>query len=160
MKGHEGISEITLKYASHKAFHRTHVSAEDEAQGVTRFYRWHMDAALYDHPPPKVTALYGLRVPISPKQTCRYDDGSGDELLASLGATAFVSGKLMFDLLPPDLKSLAVRTRIRYAPHPFVWMSRARAKPTGLGLETEGLEVPYDELPPWDESKVQTLPMV
>ena len=119
-----------------------------------------MDAALYGLPPPKVTALYGLRVPTGPKQICRYDDGSGDELQLSLCATAFVSGKVMFDLLPPDLKSLAVRTRVRYAPHPFVWMARAGARPTGLGLETEGKEVPYEELPEWEEAKVQTLPMV
>jgi hypothetical protein len=31
------------------------VSSADEAAGITRFYRWHMDAALYDLSPPKVT---------------------------------------------------------------------------------------------------------
>ncbi|TCD67895.1 hypothetical protein EIP91_011829 [Steccherinum ochraceum] len=157
---HEGIAEITLKHPSHKTFHKTHLTADDEEKGITRFYRWHMDAALYGLAPPKVTLLYGRKAPAAPHQTCRYDDGTGDELKIPLGATAFVSGKVMFDILPPELKSLAVRTRIRYAPHPFIWMSRAHAMPTGLGIETEGLEVPYSDLPEWEESKVQVLPMV
>jgi len=39
-------------------------------------------------------------------------------------------------------------------------MATARSLSTGLGLETEGKEVPFSELPEWDESKVKTLPMV
>lgn len=119
-----------------------------------------MDAALYDLAPPKVTALYGISVPEGDKQICRYDDGTGDELQVPLGTTAFVSGKTMFDILPPELKSLAVRTRVKYAPHPFIWMASAHAKSTGLGIETEGLETPLDKLPPWDESKIQIYPLV
>ncbi|KAI6133682.1 Clavaminate synthase-like protein [Pisolithus croceorrhizus] len=86
--------------------------------------------------------------------------GTGDELPVPLGTTAFVSGKTMFDMLPREYKSLAVRTKVRYAPHPYVWMAPARAMPTGLGIETEGLELPLNELPPWEESKVKTFPMV
>ena len=157
---HEGFAEAKLKHPSHTTFHKTHVSEEDETNGATRFYRWHMDAALYDLSPPKVTTLYGISVPQGPKQVCRYDDGTGDELEVPLGTTAFVSGKTMFEILPPELKSLAVRSRAKYAPHPFVWMAPARAKSTGLGIETEGLEMSLDELPPWDESKIQVLPLV
>ena len=119
-----------------------------------------MDAALYDLQPPRVTALYGRIVPQGPKQIVRYDDGTGDELEVPLAATAFASGRVMFDLLPRELKSVAVRGRVRYAPHPYVWVSTAKAKSTALGMETEGLEVPLDQLPPWDESKVQITPMV
>ncbi|KAJ7571991.1 taurine catabolism dioxygenase TauD, TfdA family-domain-containing protein [Mycena floridula] len=108
---HEGIPEATLKHAHHTSFHKTRVSLEDEEQGVTRFFRWHMDAALYDLAPPKVTTLYGIRVPQGPRQVVRYDDGSGDELSVSLGTTAFVSGRNMFEILPAELKSLAVRAR-------------------------------------------------
>jgi xanthine dioxygenase len=157
---HEGIAEAKLQHASHKTFHKTHLSPEDEEQGATRFYRWHMDAALYDLEPPKVTTLYGLAVPTGPKQVCRYDDGTGDELEVPLGTTAFVSGKTMFEILPPELKSLAVRSKVKYAPHPFVWMAPARAKSTGLGIETEGLEMPLNELPPWEESKIKISPLV
>lgn len=157
---HEGLATAALKHPSHKTFHKTVVSEEDEAKGYTRFYRWHIDAALYDYNPPRVTTLYGITVPEGDSQTVRYDDGTGDELRVPLGTTAFVSGKTIFEILPPELKSLAVRTSVRYAPHPYVWMSRARAMPTGLGIENEGLELPVEELPAWEQSKVETLPMV
>jgi len=156
---HEGIPEVTLKHPSHTAWHKTQISPEDQEKGATRFVRWHMDAALYDLLPPKVTTLYAVNVPEGPKQTVRYDDGSGDELEVPLAATAFVSGKNTFDILPPELKSLAVRTKVKNAPHPYSWVSTAKAKSTGMGIETEGLEMPYDQLPPWEESKIQVLPM-
>ncbi|KAF9478062.1 Clavaminate synthase-like protein [Pholiota conissans] len=159
VRDHEGIEEITLKHGRHPEFHKTRVSEEDEAKGFTRFFRWHMDAALYDLAPPKVTALYGLKVPKGPLQTIRYDDGTGDELKVTLGTTAFVSGKTMFDILPKELKSLVVRARARYAPRPFQWMRKAKAKPTGLGLVTEGAEIPLDELQ-WEESKVKIYPFL
>lgn len=119
-----------------------------------------MDAALYDLSPPRVTTLYGISVPKGDKQVCRYDDGTGDEVEVPLGTTAFVSGRTMFEILPPELKSLAVRSSVTYAPHPFVWMAPARAKSTGLGIETEGLEMPLAQLPPWEESKVKIYPVV
>jgi xanthine dioxygenase len=157
---HEGQAEVVLKHPSHTTFHRTRVPAEDEAAGATRFFRWHMDAALYDLCPPKVTTLYAINVPAGPRQTVRYDDGTGDELQVPLGTTAFASGRTMFDILPRKLKSLAVRTKVKYAPHPYIWMASAHAVPTGLGLETEGLELPLDQLPAWKESKVKVYPVV
>lgn len=157
---HEGLAEAMLKHPSHTTFHKTRVSEEDEAKGYTRFYRWHIDAALYDLSPPKVTTLYGIEVPSGKPQVVRYDDGTGDELPVPLGTTAFVSGRTMFDILPKELKSVAVRTKVKYAPHPYVWMAPARALPTGLGIENEGHELPYDELPAWEESKIKILPMV
>ncbi|TFK56915.1 Clavaminate synthase-like protein [Heliocybe sulcata] len=156
---HEGLAEAMLKHPNHTTFHKTRVSEIDEAKGITRFYRWHIDAALYDLSPPKVTTLYGIHVPHGPRQTVRYDDGAGDELDVPLGTTAFVSGRTMFDILPDELKSVAVRTKVKYAPHPYVWMAPARAMSTGLGIETEGHELPWDELPPWEESKIKILPM-
>ncbi|KAJ7052296.1 hypothetical protein C8F01DRAFT_1221996 [Mycena amicta] len=157
---HEGLAEAKLKHPHHRTFHKTTVSDQDEAGGATRFYRWHIDAALYNLSPPKVTTLYALRVPRGEPQVCRYDDGTGDELPVPLGTTAFVSGKTMFKRLPKALKSLAVRTRVRYAPHPYVWMAPAQAKSTGLGIESDGLEMPLDELPSWEEEKVKVLPML
>lgn len=157
---HEGLPTVSLKHPSHTTFHKTRVSEEDEAKGYTRFYRWHFDAALYEYNSPRVTTLYGIQVPKGDYQTVRYDDGTGDELQVPLGTTAFISGKTMFDLLPPELKSLVVRASVRYAPHPFTWMAPARALSTGLGIENEGLEVPTAQLPDWEESKIETSPMV
>jgi xanthine dioxygenase len=127
-----------------------------------------------------VTTLYALKVPKGGRQICRYDDGTGDEIDVPLGTTAcmftpsislanaqylnircpVVSGKTMFDLLPAELKSVAVRTKVRYAPHPYVWMAPAHAMPTGLGIESEGLELPPSEIPAWEESKIKVFPMV
>ncbi|PCH34415.1 Clavaminate synthase-like protein [Wolfiporia cocos MD-104 SS10] len=157
---HEGIDAATLAHPSHTAWHKTHVPPDAHAAGATRFVRWHMDAALYEFFPSRVTTLYAVRVPEGPPQVVRYDDGTGDELTVPLAATAYVSGRVMFEILPPELKSVAVRGRVKYAPHPYVWISTAKAKSTGLGIETEGLEVPYDQLSPWEESKVQVLPML
>nr|GAT57043.1 dioxygenase [Mycena chlorophos] len=164
---HEGLAEARLKHPHHKTFHKTVISPEDEfpapesgRPGATRFYRWHIDAALYELNPPRVTTLYALKVPKGPAQVCRYDDGTGDELLVPLGTTAFVSGRKMFELLPRELKSVAVRTRVRYAPHPYVWMAPSRSRSTGLGIESEGLEMRMEELPPWEEGKVKVLPML
>ncbi|KAH8992907.1 Clavaminate synthase-like protein [Lactarius akahatsu] len=156
---HEGLEVAPLKHPSHRTFHKTTVSLEDEAHGATRFYRWHIDAALYELSPPKVTTLYAVRVPQGPQQICRYDDGTGDELPVPLGTTAFVSGKTMFDILPRELQSVAVRARVRYAPHPYVWMGPAAAHSTGLAIESEGKELPLDQLPPWTEDKIKVLPV-
>jgi alpha-ketoglutarate-dependent taurine dioxygenase len=39
-------------------------------------------------------------------------------------------------------------------------MAPAHAMPTGLGIESEGLELPLDELPEWEEAKLKILPVV
>ena len=47
----------------HSSFHRHPSSAEEaEGSGATRFYRWHIDAALYALHPPVVTTLLALQV--------------------------------------------------------------------------------------------------
>ncbi|BGP14834.1 hypothetical protein JCM10213_002727 [Rhodosporidiobolus nylandii] len=148
-----------LKHPSHQTFHKTQLSDEESAAGFTRFYRWHIDAALYQRDPPKVTTLYGLAMPQQKKNVVRYDDGTSDELEVPLGGTAFTSGKLTFDLLPPHLKSLAVRAKVRYAPHPYVWMSGGKSRSTGLGMESDGKEIPLEDLPPWEEKYIKTLPI-
>ncbi|KAI0281303.1 hypothetical protein BGY98DRAFT_230584 [Russula aff. rugulosa BPL654] len=135
---------IETEHASHTTFHKNPVSSADEAAGFTRFYRWHIDAALYDLSPPKVTTLYGIRVPQGPKQICRYDDGMGDMLPVPLGTTAFVSGKTMFDILPRELQSVAVRARVRYAPHPFEWMKACRCARHGAHDRERGEGGPFE----------------
>ncbi|ORY29934.1 Clavaminate synthase-like protein [Rhizoclosmatium globosum] len=156
---HEGLANVNLVHPHHRTFHRDVVSEDDEERGYTRFYRWHIDAALYDLSPPVATTLHAIKVPKDKWQTVRYDDGTGDELKVPLGATAFISGAQAFSILPPHHKSLAVRTRVTYAPHPYVWMSPAKSLPTGLGLYSDSLELPLDALPPFTEEKMKTLPL-
>ncbi|GFF93894.1 putative dioxygenase C576.01c [Aspergillus lentulus] len=156
---YEGLENFTLKHPHHRTFHQTHVP-DHEDKAVTRFYRWHIDAALYGLHPPKVTSLLAVRVPKGRTQMLRYDDGSGEEMEVPLGTTAFVSGELMYERLSPQEKEFVCGSRVEYAPHPYVWMSRARSRPTGLGLVSENHELPLDELPPVEEDKIQILPMV
>jgi alpha-ketoglutarate-dependent taurine dioxygenase len=157
---HEGISEVELRHPSHRPFHLAPLTDAQEARDLTRFYRWHMDAALYDLHPPKVTTLLAIKVPADRPQTVVYDDGSGDELPVSLATTAFVSGETAFARLSPGQRSWALKTKARYAPHPYVWMRNARARSNGLGLVSEGRELTRAELPPYEEARVTTLPLV
>jgi alpha-ketoglutarate-dependent taurine dioxygenase len=152
----EGLKDITLKHPHHKTFHRDVVSEDREN---TRFYRWHIDAALYDLEPPMATSLLAVKVPKTQYQKLRYDDGSGDEMMLPRGSTAFVSSYRMFDLLSAEDKEFARTTRVQYAPHPYIWMSPAKSRSNGLGLVSEGLELPSSQLPPIDDSKIKILPM-
>ncbi|KAF2007464.1 Clavaminate synthase-like protein [Amniculicola lignicola CBS 123094] len=154
----EGLENIKLKHPHHKTFHKQPISVEDDRDN-TRFYRWHIDAALYALDPPKVTSLMAVKVPKTQKLNLRYDDGTGDELKVPRGSTAFVSSYKMYDLLSEEDKRFARGTKVAYAPHPYIWMSPAKSRPDGLGMESDGLELPLSDLPPIDESKVKVLPM-
>ncbi|KAI2617834.1 TfdA family taurine catabolism dioxygenase TauD [Hypoxylon sp. NC1633] len=154
----EGLKNIRLRHPHHKTFHATTIPA-DEDLDFTRFYRWHIDAALYDLAPPVATTLLAVKVPGGRRQICRYDDGTGDELEVPLGTTAFVSGYTMYDILSDADKEFARSTKVEYAPHPYVWMSKAKSRPDGLGLVSQGLEIPLNDLPSIQENKIQVLPM-
>ncbi|POM65564.1 Clavaminate synthase-like protein [Phytophthora palmivora] len=157
---YEGLKDFTLQHPHHKVFHKTAISDEDDLN-FTRFYRWHIDAALYALNPPKVTSLVAVKVPEGRRQTLRYDDGTGDELDVPLGTTAFVSGQNMYELLSDEDKDFVRGAMVEYAPHlhPYVWMSPARSRSDGLGMISEGLELPLDQLPPIDQKDVKILPM-
>lgn len=155
---YEGLKNITLKHPHHRVFHKHAVSDEDDRDN-TRFYRWHIDAALYDLNPPKVTSLMAVKVPKTQQQRLRYDDGTGDEMSVSRGSTAFVSSYRMYDILSEQDKQFARTTKVQYAAHPYIWMSPARSRSDGLGLVSDGLELPASELPPIDQSKIKVLPM-
>jgi xanthine dioxygenase len=159
VENHEGIAAVELRHPSHRSFHREPLDDASEARGLTRFYRWHMDAALYELHPPRVTTLLALGVPDGRRETVVYDDGSADTLDVSLATTAFVSGEQAFASLSPENQKLALSTRVRYAPHPYVWMKHARARSNGLGLFSEGRELARNDLPPFDEAKIMTLPL-
>ncbi len=156
---YEGLKNFQLKHPHHKTFHKDPIPEADDLTH-TRFYRWHIDAALYGLNPPKVTSLFAVSVPQGPTQTLRYDDGSSDEMQVPLGTTAFASGYAMYDILSDADKAFVRTSRIEYAPHPYIWMSKAKSRPDGLGLLSKGLELSDEDLPPIDPSKVQILPMV
>jgi xanthine dioxygenase len=156
---YEGLNNITLKHPHHRTFHKHPIPEEDDLTH-TRFYRWHIDAALYHLNPPKVTTLLAVSVPQGSKQTLRYDDGTGEELQVPLGTTAFVSGYAMYDRLSEEEKEFVRTSKIQYAPHPYIWMSGAKSRSDGLGLYSDGTELPYSELPPIEQEKIKIMPMV
>jgi len=158
VKEFEGLHNITLKNPHHRTFHKYPVPEEEDLE-VTRFYRWHIDAALYGLNPPRTTTLMAVSVPKGEPQMLRYDDGTGDEVKVPLGTTAFASGYTMYDILSDEDKEFVRTTKVQYAPHPYIWITAARALSTGLGLYSDGLELSRDELPPVDESKIKILPM-
>jgi len=155
----EGLDNITLKHPHHRTFHKHPIPEEKDLQ-YTRFYRWHIDAALYDLNPPKVTTLLAVSVPTGPKQTLLYDDGSNEEMQVPIGTTAFVSGYAMYDRLSESEKEFVRSSKIQYAPHPYIWMSQCNSFSDGLGLYSEGKELDYASLPPFEESKIKIMPMV
>lgn len=109
---YEGLENITLKHPHHRTFHRDVISADDDRDN-TRFYRWHIDAALYDLEPPKATSLLAVKVPKTAPMKVRYDDGTGDELMVARGSTAFVSSYTMYDLLSEEDKEFARTTKVQ-----------------------------------------------
>ncbi|KAK3318561.1 hypothetical protein B0H66DRAFT_243338 [Apodospora peruviana] len=155
---YEGLQNIRLRHPHHRTFHATAIPDVDDLD-FTRFYRWHIDAALYGLAPPVVTTLLAVRVPGGRRQVCRYDDGTGDELDVPLGTTAFVSGYAMYDALSPEDQELAQTARVEYAPHPYIWMSGAKSRSDGLGMVSEGKEILLDKLPAIEEDKIQVLPI-
>ncbi|GMF80403.1 unnamed protein product [Aspergillus oryzae] len=128
---YEGLSNFQLKHPHHKTFHRDAIPPEEDYD-FTRFYRWHIDAALYEYYPPKVTTLLAVKVPKGRRQTLRYDDGSDETLDVPLGTTAFVNGERMFEMLSDEDKEFVLGS----------------------------LELSESELPPIDQSKIMILPMV
>ncbi|PNP43626.1 hypothetical protein TGAMA5MH_04598 [Trichoderma gamsii] len=158
VREHEGAKNLKLRYPHHRSSHST-VIEDQNALDHTRFYRWHIDADLYGAPPPIATTILAVKLPKRRMQTIRYDDGTGDELVAPLGTIAFASGEAMYGLLSEEDKAFARSTRVEYAAHPYLWMASAKSHPTGLGLVSEGKELEDDELPPVDSASIQVLPM-
>ncbi|USP82229.1 hypothetical protein yc1106_09503 [Curvularia clavata] len=153
--------DFEIQGIDHEEFHLPpHVSAEEREAGASRFYQWHFDGSLYNIPPPRVGCLLAVRSPKGPDVTVRWDDGTGTEMKMAPGATAMVAGSKALRLLDDETRNLVMHSRIEYAPHAFVWMSPARSTRLGHLIETEGLEKPLDQLPPWDSKKVCVYPMV
>ncbi|KAJ5681582.1 uncharacterized protein N7477_001522 [Penicillium maclennaniae] len=155
---YEGLGKLKLKHPHHKAFHKTPISPDDDAE-FTHFYRWHIDSAMYNLDPPLVTSLLAVQVPQGRRQTLRYDDETNAELNVPLGTTAFFSGYHLYEMLTEEEKHFVLTSKVEYPPHPYIWMSKAKSRSNGLGIVFEGLELAMDELPPFDESKIKIYPM-
>ncbi|KAI1339805.1 alpha-ketoglutarate dependent xanthine dioxygenase [Xylariaceae sp. FL0016] len=157
-EGHEGIPELNLKHVDHTEFHETPHTASELADGLTRPYRWHMDAPLYERLPGYVTTLHSLKIPELPDQKIRFPDGEIMPIAA--GATAFFSGARAFQLLSAEEREFALNTTVRYAPRAYEWIRDCKATDDGLTIAKVGKEKNLDELPDWSWDKVHSFPMV
>jgi hypothetical protein len=92
--------------------------------------------------------------------TVRWEDEAGTQMKMTPGATAMVAGSRALALLDEEIRHIVMNSKIEYAPHAFVWMSKAHSTRIGHSIETEGLELPLDKLPKWEKSKVCVYPMV
>ncbi|KAK9476062.1 hypothetical protein V1514DRAFT_338013 [Lipomyces japonicus] len=157
--GHLGIENLELRHPTHMSFHHTPLTDSQIADGNTRYYRWHIDSALYGLAPPVVTTLLGIDCPKSERQKILYED-SGEVLETAQAATAFASGANGFELLSDEDKEFALNTTVIYAPHPYIFISPTGATSDGLTIVSEGKELSLQELPEWELSKVKKLPLV
>ncbi|ODV96307.1 hypothetical protein PACTADRAFT_85093 [Pachysolen tannophilus NRRL Y-2460] len=154
------VKDVELEHPTHYTFHKDVLTDEQRERGQTRFFRWHIDAALYGLSPPQVTTLLGCVVPPqTEKQKIIYED-TNEELELVKGSTAFASGAIAFKLLSPEDQEMALNTTVVYAPHPYIYISKAKATSDGLTMVSEGKEYPFEELPEWEESKIKKLPLV
>lgn len=158
--GHEGAESLELRHPTHMSFHKEPLSEQEMADGYTRFYRWHIDSALYELAPPVVTTLLGIDCPSGERQKIKLDGGSGETIESDVAATAFISGADAFDALSDEEKQFALTTTVVYAPHPYIFISPARATSDGFTMVSENLETPLEELPEWEDSKIKRLPLV
>ncbi|KAI8453808.1 taurine catabolism dioxygenase TauD, TfdA family-domain-containing protein [Phakopsora pachyrhizi] len=94
--------------------------------------------------------------PQGPRQICRYNNGTGDQLDVPLGTTAFVSGKKMFEILSLELKKSSHPIKVQIRPSSL----RRDVKSNGLGIKVENMEQPRDQLPSFEESKIKTFPLL
>lgn len=156
-ENYHGIDELKLRHVSHQEFHAEPLSKQDIEKGQTRFYRWHLDAPLYENLPGKATILHGVIIPRAPQQTIKL--GEDSELPVAAGATAFVSGARAFQLLSKEEQEFALNTEIQYAPRPYEWMRDCKATADGLSIAKVGNERAFEDLPPWTWDKVQSHPM-
>ncbi|KAJ5875857.1 uncharacterized protein N7529_001441 [Penicillium soppii] len=106
----------------------------EENHDYTHFYRWHIDSAMYNLDPPLVTTLLAVKVPQGRRQICRYDDGTDATLDVPLGTTAFFSGYRLYDMLSDEEQHFVRTSKAEYAPHPYIWMSKAKSRSNGLGI--------------------------
>lgn len=155
---YEGIAELDLKHLDQSSFHEHPLSTEELAQGRTRPYRWHMDAALYETLPGVVTSLHAISVPDVPAQHLQFP--SGAHMSVAAGATLFFSGARSFSLLSAAEQSFAVHTTVHYAPLAYEMIRNCKATADGLTIASVGRETPLSALPAYDASKVHSFPMV
>ncbi|KAK4704955.1 xanthine dioxygenase, partial [Phenoliferia sp. Uapishka_3] len=159
---HYGLpDDLVIDRQDHTKIHKTPLSAEELAKGDTRLMQLHFDGALYNVPPPFCGSLLAVKTPKGEDLTLRFDNvnGKGEKKMGP-GSTAYFSAAQAYRLLTPEQQAIANNSTITYAPHAFSWIAGCKATNDASSIVSEGLEVPLDDLPPWDPSKLKIMPWV
>ncbi|ORY63816.1 alpha-ketoglutarate dependent xanthine dioxygenase [Leucosporidium creatinivorum] len=159
---HYGLPNgLVIDRQDHRKMHKFPLSEEELAKGDTRLMQLHFDGSLYSVPPPFCGSLLAVRTPKGPDLTLRFDNvnGKGEKKMAP-GSTAYFNAAMAYKLLTPEQQEIANHSSVTYAPHAFTWIATTKFTSDGSSIITEGKEVPLEDLPPYDEDKIQTLPMV
>ncbi|GAA6018555.1 hypothetical protein JCM10207_007216 [Rhodosporidiobolus poonsookiae] len=160
--GHYGLpDDIHIARQDHRKMSKEPLSAEELEKGYTRLMQLHFDGALYKIPPPFVGSLLAVHTPKGEDLTLTFDNrnGRGEKKIAP-GSTAYFSAAQAYRLLTPEQKAIANNSTITYAPHAFTWIAQTKFTSDGSSIVSEGLEVPLEDLPPWEEDYLKTMPMV
>ena len=81
--------------------------------------QWHIDGTFYQHAPCHYTQMRCIEAPSGSGHWLSYDNDLEDKLWCEAGSTAFASGRLAYDMLPPESQQLCLQTRVHYASRPF-----------------------------------------
>ncbi|GAA5887124.1 hypothetical protein JCM6882_009454 [Rhodosporidiobolus microsporus] len=169
-----------LQQADHTTYHKFPLSHEEREAGLTRWHRWHMDASLFRTSLPLVTSLLCLGTPsldpltntLRPPLTVQWTGVGGEplEMRVLAGATGFVEGERMWELLPEGdgvgERGWCEGCVVEYAPWPYQWSSPSRGNSNGLGTYDDpsspsNNNTPLEDLPPYDKERdVKRYPMV
>ena len=105
--------------------------------------QWHIDGTFYEYPPCHYTQMRCIEAPGGSGHWLAYEDESEDQLWCEAGSTAFASGRLAFDLLPPSAQQLSLGTRVHYASRPFEASYELGNSANGLRLIDPAAEQRY-----------------
>jgi alpha-ketoglutarate-dependent taurine dioxygenase len=105
--------------------------------------QWHIDGTFYEYAPCYYTQMRCIEAPAGSGHWLSYDDETENKLWCEAGSTAFASGRLAHDLLPPDSQQLCLHTRVHYASRPFETTYELGNSSNGLRITDHAAEQRY-----------------
>eukprot|EP00201_Polytomella_parva_P023700 CAMPEP_0175048854 /NCGR_PEP_ID=MMETSP0052_2-20121109/6423_1 /TAXON_ID=51329 ORGANISM="Polytomella parva, Strain SAG 63-3" /NCGR_SAMPLE_ID=MMETSP0052_2 /ASSEMBLY_ACC=CAM_ASM_000194 /LENGTH=468 /DNA_ID=CAMNT_0016312969 /DNA_START=35 /DNA_END=1441 /DNA_ORIENTATION=+ len=172
---YDEMPTLSLTHPTFSTFHKSMLSDEQLANNKTKYYRWHIDSALYDLAPPVVTTLLAIHVPDNASKRQKIiTDVAADQaspttyVESSQASTCFFSGTNAYAALTAEEKTFAKNTIVVYAPHPYIFISKCKATDDGFTIVSEGNELEIGDgkeespnsVPKWEDSKLKRLPLV
>lgn len=107
--------------------------------------QWHIDGTFYEQDPCHYTQMRCIEAPTGSGHWLSYDDGTNARLWCEAGSTAFASGRLAFERLPPATQQSCLHTKVHYCSHPFQATYALGNSHNGLRVIDETAEKRYLE---------------